>query len=145
MTLKREVELPTRGMTEAQYGFRVFCGTLLGVGLGLVMMTVLLAACGDGPEEFVPAANGEACMADFECENGVCLENLDTIVFPDGMCTKECSFVPPTGCAETEICLQHNGVEVTTLCYQRCAVDLDCREGYTCQGLFWRACLPAPE
>lgn len=109
---------------------------------GLILFLALnMLACGDddtggSPDASPPAASGEACMSDTDCESGLCLLEFGEtgepghIEFVDGMCTTECND-DFTGCDEDQICLKHNA-SGQFHCYLRCDTGTDCRDSYVC-------------
>ena len=118
-------------------------------------------ACGDDSGTTL-SLNGEACESGETCESGDCRQDITgchwffgctTIELTDGMCTSSCTWIEEgtdeemlqADCLDGEQCLAVNADAESTLCFQGCEFDEDCREDYVCAPISdFGTCLPPP-
>ena len=118
------------------------------------------AGCGD--DAAPKTQNGEACELAEDCESSDCRQEIEgchpffgcrSYALPGGMCTDKCTWLEDkdvpfeellqADCAEGEQCLGVNGDAESTVCFQGCETQEDCREDYVCTLLAgFSTCLP---
>lgn len=96
--------------------------------LMLIVAALSLSGCGSG----TPA--GGNCTGGTACAGGVCLQSGD---FPNGYCTQGCQLSNPSSCPSGSVCIDDSSgtapdAGITSVCYQSCTSNGDCRAGYAC-------------